>query len=146
MRRWLITLVAVAGLVSLVGGHVRAQGKQPDATVDLSEGSVAAGIGFSWGKGTLTYKGQKYSVKVEGLAVGEVGITRATATGKVYDLKKAEDFSGNYTAGGVGGTVGGGAGASIMKNQNGVTIEMVSTTQGASLKLAASGIKLTLEK
>ena len=33
-----------------------------------------------------------------------------------------------------------------MKNQNGVVIELVSTTQGASLKLAASGIRLALEK
>ena len=57
-----------------------------------------------------------------------------------------EDFSGSYTAGGVGATAGGGAGATIMKNQNGVVIELTSTTQGASLKLAASGIRLTLEK
>jgi hypothetical protein len=31
-----------------------------------------------------------------------------------------------------------------MKNQNGVVIEMKSTTQGASLKLAAEGVKLTI--
>jgi hypothetical protein len=146
MRRALIALVALGSLVSLVGGLAGAQSKTPDGTVELSEGMVAAGIGFSWGKGTLTYKGQKYPVKVEGLSVGEVGITRATASGKVYDLKKVEDFSGNYTAGGVGATAGGGAGATIMKNQNGVVIELVSTTQGASLKLAASGIRLTLVK
>jgi hypothetical protein len=29
-------------------------------------------------------------------------------------------------------------------NQNGVVIEMKSTTQGASLKLAAEGVKLTI--
>jgi hypothetical protein len=145
-RRVLSTLVAAVGLVALVGGSVGAQSKQPDASLELSEGTVAAGIGFSWGKGTLTYKGKKHALKVEGLSVGEVGITRATARGKVFDLKKLEDFSGNYTAGDVGATVGGGAGATIMKNQNGVVIELVSTTQGASLKLAASGIRLTLEK
>jgi hypothetical protein len=33
-----------------------------------------------------------------------------------------------------------------MKNQNGVVIEMTSTTQGASLKLAASGLRLTVVK
>jgi len=145
MRRALITLVAVTSLV-VAGGFAGAQSKKPDATVELSGGSVAAGIGFSWGSGTLTYKGQKYPVKVEGLSVGEVGISRATARGDVFDLKKAEDFSGNYTAAGAGATVGGGAGATIMKNQNGVVIEMKSTTQGASLKLAASGIRLTLDK
>jgi hypothetical protein len=146
MRRALIMLVAVGSLVALVGGLAGAQSKQPDATLDISEGSVAVGIGFSWGKGTLTYKGKKYPVKVEGLSVGEVGVSRATAVGKVYDLKKIEDFSGNYAAGGAAATVGGGAGVSIMKNQNGVTIEVTSTTQGASLKLAASGLKLTLQQ
>ena len=146
MRRALITLVAVTSLVGLAGGFAVAQSKKPDATVELSEGSVAAGIGFTWGKGTLTYKGQKFPVKVEGLSVGEVGVSRATARGDVFDLKKVEDFSGNYTAAGAGATVGGGGGASIMKNQNGVVIQLTSTTQGAPLKLAASGIRLTLDK
>lgn len=146
MRRALITLVAVGGLVSLIGGLAGAQSKKPDATVELTEGSVAAGIGFTWGKGSLTYQGKKYPVKVAGLSIGEVGINRATASGNVFELKKLEDFSGNYTAGGVEATVGGGAGATIMKNQNGVVIHLTSTTQGASLKLAASGVRLTLDK
>jgi len=146
MRRSLVSLLAVAGLIAVVGGFAGAQDKKPDAVVELSEGSVALGIGFSWGKGTLTYKGTTYPLKVQGLSVGEVGINRATARGEVYSLKKLEDFPGNYTAGGVGATVGGGAGASIMKNQNGVVIEMKSTTQGASLKLAASGLQLSLDK
>jgi len=142
----LISLVVVATLVSAVAGFAGAQAKKPDATVELTEGSVAVGIGWSWGKGTLIYKGKKYPVKVDGLSVGELGVNRATARGDVFDLKKLEDFDGTYTAGGVGGTIGGGAGASIMKNQNGVVIEMKSTTQGASLKLAASGIRLSVEK
>jgi hypothetical protein len=146
MRRALIALLALGSVVAVIGGLAWAQAKKPDATVELSEGSVAAGIGFSWGKGTLNYKGKAYPVKVEGLSVGEVGINRATARGNVYDLKKVEDFSGNYTAGGVGATVGGGAGATMMRNQNGVVIEMTSTTQGASLKLAASGLRLTVQK
>ena len=33
-----------------------------------------------------------------------------------------------------------------MKNQNGVVIDLVSTTEGVNLKLAVEGVKLTLEK
>jgi hypothetical protein len=146
MRRAIIALFVVGGLVSLLSGHAAAQAKKADATLALSEGSVAVGIGFSWGKGTLTYQGKNYPVKVEGLAVGEVGINRATASGNVYDLKKLEDFSGTYTAVGAAGTVGGGAGISTMRNQNGVVIDLKSTTQGASLKLAAEGLRLTLQQ
>jgi len=145
MRRTLTVLVVLASVLSVMSASGRAQDKQPDATIDLSEGRVAAGIGFSWGDGTLTYKGNKHKVAVEGLSIGEVGITRASAQGKVFNLQKLEDFSGNYTAAGVGATLGGGANATVMKNQKGVTIEMVSSTQGASLKLATSGIKLTLK-
>jgi hypothetical protein len=139
-------MVTVAVLVAFLSALAMAQDKKPDATLTLSEGSVAVGIGYSWGKGTLTYKGKKYPVKVEGLSVGEVVVTRATATGNVFNLKKLEDFDGNYVAGGAAGTVGGGAGISAMKNQNGVNIELKSTTQGASLKLAGEGIKLSVVK
>ena len=146
MRRTLIGLVAVGSLVSLLTGLALAQAKKPDATISLTEGTVGVGIGFSWGKGTLTYKGKAYPVKVEGLSVGDVGVTRATGTGAVYNLKKLADFDGNYVAAGAGATVGGGAGVTAMKNQNGVVIELKSTTQGANLKLAAEGIKLSVEK
>jgi hypothetical protein len=146
MRRAVIGLVAVGSLVSLLVGLALAQAKKPDATLTLSEGSVAVGIGYSWGKGTLNYQGKKHSIKVEGLSVGEVGVTRATATGNVYNLKKLDDFDGNYVAGGAEATVAGGAGWTGMKNQNGVVIELKSTTQGANLKLAAEGIKLSVVK
>jgi hypothetical protein len=146
MRRTLLQLIAVVGLMSLVGGFAVAQEKKADATLKLSEDDVAVGVGFSWGKGSLTYGGKTYPVKVEGLSVGEVGVSRAAAVGSVYNLKKLEDFNGNYTAAGTGGTIGGGAGVTAMKNQNGVVIEMKSTTQGASLKLAAEGIKLNVVK
>ena len=146
MRRTFIALVVTGSLVSLLAGLAVAQAKKPDATVKLSEGSVGVGIGYTWGKGTLTYKGKAHAFKVEGLSVGEVGVKRATATGNVYDLKNLDDFSGNYTAAAAGATIGGGAGVTAMKNQNGVVIELKSTTQGASVKLAAEGVKLTLEK
>jgi hypothetical protein len=112
----------------------------------MSEGQVALGIGYSWGKGVLTYAGKEYPFKVSGLSVVDVGITKATSMGKVYNLKKLEDFNGNYTAGSAEGTLAGGAGALTMKNQNGVVIDLVSTTQGVNLKLALEGVKITLEK
>ena len=146
MRRTMLRLIVIGSLVSFLGGFAVAQEKKPDAMLKLTDRDVAIGVGFSWGKGTLSYKGKTYPVKVEGLSVGEVGVNQAEAVGNVYNLKQLEDFSGNYTAAGAGGTVAGGAGVTAMRNQNGVTIEMKSTTQGASLKLAAEGIKLSLAK
>jgi len=119
---------------------------KPDATLMMSEGQVALGIGWSWGKGTLSFKGKKYEFKVDGLSVVDVGISKATSKGKVFNLKNLSDFDGIYTAMAAEGTVAGGAGVTKMKNQNGVVIELVSTTQGANLKLAAEGVKFALKK
>ena len=142
MRRFVMAVVAVGTLVAALAGVVAAQAK--NGTLTLSDGSVAAGVGFSWGKGTLAYAGKTYPVKVEGLSVGEIGIVRATATGTVSNLTKVGDFSGNYVAVGAGAAAAGGAGVAVMQNQNGVVIELQSTTQGASLKLGAEGLRLTL--
>ena len=146
MRHWTIGLVVAGTLVGTLAGMAVAQGDQTDATVTLSDGSVAVGLGFTWGGGTLNYKGNTYHVKVEGLSVGEIGVTRATAKGNVSNLTKLDDFSGNYVAVGAEATVGGGAGVTLMKNQNGAVITLTSTTQGASLKLAAEGLRLTLRR
>ena len=146
MRRLMIGVVAVGGLFAILAGLAGAQPKKPDATLTLSEGSVAAGVGYTWGKGQLSYKGKTYPIKVDGLSVGEVGITRATARGSVFNLRKLEDFSGTYVSGAAEATVGGGAGATVMKNQNGVVIELKSTTQGANLKLGPEGLRLSLAK
>jgi hypothetical protein len=119
---------------------------KPDATLMMSEGQVALGIGWSWGKGTLNFKKKKYEFKVDGLSVIDVGITKATSKGKVYNLKNLSDFDGIYTAMAAEGTIAGGAGVTKMQNQNGVVIELVSTTQGANLKLAAEGVKFAIKK
>ena len=60
----------------------------PDGTLRLSGGSVAAGVGVSWGGGTLTYKGKEYPIEVKGLSVGDVGATKIEASGSVYHLSK----------------------------------------------------------
>jgi hypothetical protein len=98
MKRFVMLTVLTMTACLFLTGLAVAQDKQPDATVELTQGQVAVGIGWSWGEGVLTYKGQKYPVTVQGLSVIDVGITKATAFGKVYGLKNLEDFNGNYTA------------------------------------------------
>ena len=144
MRRMIgIGTIAALGFCVMVA---RAEGKTPDATLRLSGGSVAAGVGVSWGSGTLTYKDKQYPVDVKGLSVGDVGITKIEASGKVYNLKNLDDFNGNYTAVGAGAAAAGGASAAVMKNQNGVTVELVSTTQGLKFAIAAAGVDVKLKK
>jgi hypothetical protein len=135
-------LLVVSGLI---GGF--AQGAMaPNATLRLHGGSVAAGIGWSWGSGTLTYKGKNYPVSVKGLSLGKVGITGATASGEVYHLKSLQDFDGNYTAAGAGITLAGGRSAVDMTNQNGVRVRIISTNRGIDVTLGGAGVDLKIKK
>lgn len=145
MRRMIVSLAVVAGLCGALA-IASAEEAKPDATLELHGGSVAAGIGFSWGGGTLTYKGKQYPISADGFDVGSVGFTNIAASGKVYNLKKLEDFDGNYTGVAAAGAVAGGGGAVTMQNQNGVKVDMVSTTQGVKLTLAVAGVKMAVKK
>jgi len=141
-------MVVVLGMVATLAGLALAAEKEktPDATLKLSEGQVALGIGWSWGKGVLTLKGKDHPFKVGGLSVLDVGITKAEAEGTVYNLKKLEDFNGTYVSAAAEATLGVGAGATAMKNEKGVVIHLHPKTKGVNLKLAGEGVKFTLEK
>jgi len=145
MRQLALGLM-VAATLSLPLSTALAKAKAPDATLQLSEGSVAAGLGFSWGGGTLTFRGKRYPVSVDGLSVGSVGISRATASGSVFNLKKLEDFNGTYTAVGAGAAVGGGASIATMQNQNGVRITLRSRSQGVKFTLGGAGVSLNIKQ
>ena len=144
-RRWIAPVLLLA-FAALLAPGLSAEDKTPDATIRLSEGSVAAGIGWNWGKGTLTYMGKSYPVKISGLSVAEIGITKAEATGTIYNLKSIDDFDGVYAAAGAEGTAGKGAGVSSLRNGKGVVINLKSETKGANIKVAAEGLKLEVQK
>jgi hypothetical protein len=142
MLRTIVSLCFVS--VLLAAGVAVPQEKPADGTVQLKQGSVAVGVGYSWGSGSLDFKGKSYPLKVKGLSVGEVGAAKVEATGKVFNLARLEDFNGNYVAAGAEATVGGGMGATALRNQNGVVIQLTSTTRGLNFKVAPEGVQLTL--
>jgi len=116
-------------------------------TVTVTATSAAIGVGWSWGKGTLTLtNGKQYHFKVSGLDVVAVGFKQATGVGNVYNLKKIKDFEGTYVAAGAAATVGGGMGASSMRNDKGVVINLTGVGQGVDLRLAVSGMTVKLTK
>ncbi len=146
MRRLLTASIVLGAMLTVLASPAWAKDKKPDATLKLTEGTMAVGIGWSWGKGELRYKGKTYKFKVDGATVGDVGKTEAKATGKVYNLKNLDDFDGIYAAGSAAATGGTGEGATALVNDKGVQILLTSATKGANIKVAAEGLKLKLEK
>jgi hypothetical protein len=143
MRRpWIwIVLAAFVG----VSGIASAADEKPSGTVSMDSKSVALGIGVTWGDGKLSYKGKTHTFTVKGLSVVDLGVSQVSARGKVYHLNKVEDFGGNYVAGEAGAAVGGGAAVVVLKNQNGVVMELSSTQTGVKLTLAGEGLDVKLK-
>jgi hypothetical protein len=124
-----------------------AAGSIPSGYVWFSGGTVALGIGYTWGHGTLyNSKDQKqYKFKLSGVSVADVGGAGISAEGEVYNLANPADLSGSYSAYTAGITVGEGGSIAYLKNENGVVIALHSQTGGLRFNLAASGVKVTLQ-
>jgi hypothetical protein len=138
-------LAAAAMLTLSAASTASADEAAPDASLVFSGGSVAAGIGYTWGHGTLIYNNHRYPFTVEGLSVVDVGISNIEGTGEVYNLKSPAAFSGNYISASVGATLAGGGSVAALQNQNGVVIHFHSTTQGLKLNLSPSGVSIRMK-
>jgi hypothetical protein len=140
------TMVGLATALCLaLASPVSLAEEQPDATVDLKGGSVAVGIGFSWGSGMLHFNGRSYPFTINGLSLVDVGISQMEATGRVYNLKNVEDFSGNFYAATAGTTVGIGASATAMQNGNGVVMQLTAAREGLHFQLAPGGVQVAMK-
>lgn len=115
-----------------------------EATMSFAGGQIAAGIGFSWGNGTIAYQGAQHPFHISGLSLVNVGVSSVSASGEVYNLKRIEDFNGTYAAVSAGATLGGGGSIAYLRNQEGVVIEVTSTMAGLDFQLAANGITISL--
>ena len=146
MRNKALKYYLAAAVVATLGAAPMAWAQDAaNGTLTFSGGSVAAGIGYTWGHGVLTYNDQKYPFTVEGLSVVDVGIADIKGAGEVYNLKSPADFSGDYISAGVGATLAGGGSVAALENQNGVIIHFHSTTQGLKLNLSPSGVSVRLK-
>jgi len=121
--------------------------KKPSGTVSINETQFALIIGGTTGGGVLTYQGKQYPFKLSGMSLGaNVGVSKLSASGEVYDLSDISKFSGTFTKLESSITLGGGVGGTILRNENGVIMRLSSTSQGLQLNLSASGVTVKLDK
>ncbi|CAM3645231.1 EipA family protein [Polynucleobacter antarcticus] len=143
-----VLLTAFAGLMIIASSAFASDApKKPSGTVSINETQFALIIGGSVGGGELTFQGKKYPFKVSGMSIGaNVGASKVSAVGEVYDLKDLSKFSGTFSALNSAITLGGGVGGTVLKNENGVIMRLTSTSAGLQLNLSASGVTVKLEK
>jgi hypothetical protein len=154
MHKSILALVATlfVSTVALAAGDASsappiADGTIPSGYVWLSGGSVAVGIGYSWGHGTLYFsKDQKqYKFKLSGVSVVDVGAAGMNAEGEVYNLTSPADLNGNFSAVTAGVTVVEGGSIAWLKNEKGVLVKLHSQTGGVRFNLSADGMRITLQ-
>ena len=138
-------LLAMSLLVSSLA--LAADVKQPVGKVSIQETQFGLVLGGSSGGGTLTFKGKKYPFKLKGLSAGlNVGVSKMSAVGEVYDLKKVSQFPGTYTKLEASVALGGGVGGMRLQNENGVIMTLRSRTKGLDLNLGnVTGLTVTME-
>ena len=113
-------------------------------TISFSSTAVAAGIGFTWGDGTLTMAdGSTHGFTVKGLSLVDVGISSVKAEGEVYHLVEPKDLEGTYFTGEAGATLVGGGSVIAMKNSKGVVLKLQTHQKGLKLTLAPGGLSIS---
>jgi hypothetical protein len=148
VKKIVVLLLAIGGMTGFAQAATHHESK-PDATLRLSGGSFALGIGFRWGSGTLTYKGKDYPVKVNGLSVGKVGMTGSSAIGEVFNLKHLQDFNGHYNVGAEGTrgvTIAKGKASTLMSNQAGVIVRLAATQTGLDVNATGGGVDMQIQR
>jgi|AntAceMinimDraft_1070359.scaffolds.fasta_scaffold00415_25 hypothetical protein len=145
-KQWL--LAALMTFSVSFGGLVAADtSKKPDAQITISETQFGFIIGGSVGDGELIVDGKKMPFKIGGLGLGvNFGISKMSASGDVYDMKKVEDFPGNYARASGNLTVGKGVGGMTLQNEKGVVLQLNGSTEGLQFDVSAGGVNIYFPK
>lgn len=132
-----IKAVAVSLAISLCSaiGVANAQGGAPSPTVsatatfDLKVYALSSGQKASNASGVLTYQGKKFPFTVKGIGLNEnqIGAAQLVADATVYNLNKASDFAGTFTAVTTGMEA---TGQSRIRNNKNVLVDLKGWSKG----------------
>lgn len=146
---YMVRTVAAPFLISavlLASAPAGAKGEQPVGTIKIDETQFGFILGGSTGGGVLTFKNKTYKFKIGGLSFGaNVGVSKLTADGEIYNLKDVKDFPGTYAKAAANMTFGIGAGGLQLENEHGVRMTLRGSTKGLHLDAGGGGVKITMK-
>jgi hypothetical protein len=138
--RNILGIFAASVMLVASGVAAAADTKKPDGTIAIEETDFALILGGSVGGGKLTYKGKVHEFKIGGVSAGgNIGVSKVSATGEVYDLKDISKFPGIYSKADASAAAGPGVGALYLKNENGVVMKLTSKAKGVQLNIGSAG-------
>ncbi len=137
--------LALAFPLFVAAGASYAEDK-PDATLTFKAKDLGFLFRVEWGDGRLSFAdGSHHQFTMKGGTVLGAGAAEISGTGKVFNLKKREDFNGNYTHADAGIAVIEGKKVSVMQNEKGVVIHMTGHQEGLQLSIGAGGLTFQLK-
>ncbi|WP_413991118.1 hypothetical protein ACMDCR_03085 [Labrys okinawensis] len=135
-----LSLVLLAGLAPAAWAD---QPRRATGSVYIQQVQVAMIGSGGGGSGRLSFRGKSYPIKVVGLGVGGIGLSKLTATGTVYDLNRLADFEGLYGQIRLGWALANkGGGYLWLKNGKGVVLKLKTRRQGLMLAGGADGVNI----
>lgn len=112
---------------------------KPNGVITMVFHSADLGVGYTWGEGTLHFRGKSYKFEIKGGDVVALGFSKSQATGHVYNLTNLYDFAGKYGAASGEATAGVGIGGANLQNSNNVVIKVDTKSTGGRLAGAPGG-------
>jgi hypothetical protein len=144
MTRLLTAIVALFGVLALAASSP-SHAQSGSVRLDIAKAGLI--VGFQSGSGTLTFKGRRYPLRISGVGAGiTVGASNAVLVGQAFNLRRARDIAGRYTAAEAGLTVIGGGKAARLRNENGVLLVVQGSQVGVELSLDLSGMEISVAR
>lgn len=135
--------VALLALVAMVSVPTPSEAATGTVRAVITRGGFIIGVGG--GEGTLTFRGRVYPLRFGGISAGAIiGASQSELVGRAYNLRRASDIAGTYTAIGAGASFAGGAGAVRLQNSNGVILELSGQRVGFDISAGLSGMSVSL--
>ncbi len=106
-------------------------------------GTEAAGVGYSWARGRLYYRGESYPFRLDGLSTVDMDVP-LEAGGVVYHLARLSDLDGTYAEVEVDPALAGAGFTAAIENERGVLIGLRSTTQALHFQPSLLGVEIEL--
>lgn len=145
MKRLVIAVFALFGMFALA---VPSQSfAQSTGNVTIEIGSVGFIIGLESGRGTLTFKGKQYPLRIGGISAGAtIGLSKTQLVGKVTGLRSVSDIEGTYSAGSASLAIAGGRRTARLSNAKGVVMNLRGRQVGFEFSLDLSGMQISLAR
>ena len=141
LRSALLTASIALASVAMTSAAVFAD----TARVNLTIYKAGFIVGASGGKGTVTFHGRTFPIRVGGVSLGAtIGASKAQLVGTAHNIRTIRDIAGIYTAAGAGLAIAGGGRVAQLQNSNGVNLHLQGRQVGFIFSLDLSGLELSL--